>query len=121
MDTAPGDYELLALSFDGRKPRFTDGAKRMAIDDPRLTVYYDAQCPFILQKVESIRAYCDAHQVPANLIEVDSLEKAKALPCVFNNWAIFWQGQFQTVNLEDAYYVEKLLTKANGGGRHGTD
>lgn len=121
VDTAPGDYELLALSFDGRKPRFTDGAKRMAIDDPRLTVYYDAQCPFILQKVESIRAYCDAHQVPANLIEVDSLEKAKALPCVFNNWAIFWQGQFQTVNLGDAYFVEKLLTKASGGGRHGTD
>ena len=41
VDTAPGNYELLALSFDGCKPRFTEGARRMAIDDPRLTVYYD--------------------------------------------------------------------------------
>ena len=54
-------------------------------------------------------------------MKVDSLEKAKALPCVFNNWAIFWQGQFQTVNLGDAYFVDKLLTKANGGSGHGTD
>ena len=112
MDTAPGDYELLALSFDGRKPRFTDGAKRMAIDDPRLTVYYDAQCPFILQKVESIRAYCDAHQVPANLIEVDSLEKAKALPCVFNNWAVFYDGKFATVNQIGGAEVERFMKRA---------
>ena len=112
VDTAPGDYELLALSFDGRKPRFTDGAKRMAIDDPRLTVYYDRQCPFILQKVESIRAYCDEHQVPANLIEVDSLEKAKALPCVFNNWAVFWNGRLATVNQIDGAGLEKIIGRA---------
>ena len=109
VDTAPGNYELLALSFDGCKPRFTEGARRMAIDDPRLTVYYDRQCPFILQKVESIRAYCDEHQVPANLIEVDSLEKAKALPCVFNNWAALYQGRFVTVNQLDGSALEKLL------------
>ena len=121
VDATDNGYELLALSFDGRKPRFTDGARRMTIDDPTLTVYYDMQCPFILQKVESIRTYCEEHQVPANLIEVDSLEKAKALPCVFNNWAIFWQGRFQTVNLGDAYFVEKLLTKESGGSAHGTD
>ena len=121
VDATDNGYELLTLSFDGRKPRFTDGARRMTIDDPTLNVYYDMQCPFILQKVESIRTYCEEHQVPANLIEVDSLEKAKALPCVFNNWAIFWQGRFQTVNLGDAYFVEKLLTKESGGSAHGTD
>ena len=30
---------------------------------------------------------------------VDTLEKAKAVPCVFNNWAVFYKGSFQTVNL----------------------
>ena len=33
VDTAAGGYELLALSFDGTAPRFTDAARRG--DDPR--------------------------------------------------------------------------------------
>ena len=49
--------------------------------------------------------------MPANLIKVDSLEKAKALPCVFNNFAVFYRGTFETVNLLDAAAVERMLRK----------
>lgn len=47
VDETENGYELLALSFDGTKPRFAENAKRESIDSKKLTVYYDAQCPFI--------------------------------------------------------------------------
>ena len=111
VDTTGDGYELLALSFDGTKPRFMDSAKKQEIENRELTVYYSEQCPFILQKVEKIREYCEANGVPASFILVDTLQKAKELPCVFNNWAVFYQGKFETVNLVDVGYVEQLLKR----------
>ena len=106
-----GGYELLAISFDGTKPKFTDSAKKQEIESRELTIYYSAQCPFILQKLDRIRAYCEAEGVPVVFSEVDTLQKAKELPCVFNNFALFYQGKFETVNLVDVSYVERLLKK----------
>ena len=36
VDTAAGGYELLALSFDGTAPRFTDAARRGTIPEQEL-------------------------------------------------------------------------------------
>lgn len=110
VDTTQSGYELLALSFDGTVPRFTDAAKRCTIESQDLTVYYDLQCPFIPQTVENLWKHCTDHQIPASFIRVDTLEEAKALPCVFNNWAVFYRGTFQTVNLLDEFQLRKLLT-----------
>ena len=109
VDTTPGGYELLALSFDGTRPRFAPNAKAEAVDDGDLTIYYDDQCPFILQNIEKIGAWCAENGVPARIIHVDTLEKAKALPCPFNNWAVFVGGKFATVNVLNAAAVQKLL------------
>lgn len=109
---ADGDgYELLALSFDGTAPRFTESAKRRQIERETLTVYYDMQCPYICRAVERVRDYCGANGVPVSLIRVETLEQAKALPCVFNNWAVFYRGKFETVNLLDAAYLQRILKK----------
>lgn len=109
VDTAPGGYELLARSLDGTVPQFTPSAKRQEIDSRELTVYYDMQCPYIPQRVELLRQYCEEKGVPASFLRVDTLEQAKALPCVFNNWAVFYQGKFQTVNLLDIPSLERIL------------
>ena len=110
-DTTETGYQLLALSLDGTLPRFTPGAKRGIIDRQELTIYYDAQCPFIHQCVEKIAAFCEAGGIPLSLVRVDSLAQAKALPCPFNNFAVFYRGQFQTVNLLDEAAVRRLLKK----------
>ena len=107
VDTTADGYALLALSFDGTAPRFTDKARRQSIDGDALTIYYTMQCPFILQKVAGIRENCPE----VNLIPVDSLEKAKDLPGVFNNFAVFYKGKLETVNLLDATAVQKLQKK----------
>lgn len=139
VDSNENGYELLALSFDGiksretliisnsppthaaesdtlrfdqRVPRFTDSARRGTIDDRGLTIYYDMQCPFIPQKIEEIRQYCETSGIPASFIRVDSLEQAKSLPCVFNNWGAFYNGEFQTVNLLDVSAVQKMIEKS---------
>ena len=111
VDTAPNGYELLALSFDGTLPRFAPGAKKQQIENRELTIYYDLQCPFIPQRLEWARQVCEDSGVPLSLVRVDTLQKAKELPCVFNNWAVFYKGEFVTVNLLDDAALQRLLKK----------
>lgn len=112
VDTTDNGYALLARSFDGTVPRFSANAKRMEIDDGDLTIFYDGQCPFIYQTVETIRAYCEENGVPVSFCPVDSLQMAKDLPCVFNNWAVFYKGKFETVNLlPDVAGLKRILIK----------
>lgn len=111
VDTTGNGYELLALSFDGTVPGFAQSAKKQAIGNKELTVYYDMQCPYIHRKVETIKLYCEANNVPVSLIRVDTLQKAKELPCVFNNWGAFYKGKFVTVNLLDIASLERILKK----------
>ena len=54
VDTAPNGYELLALPFDGTKPRFAPHAKKQQIENKELTVFDHMQCPYILQRVERV-------------------------------------------------------------------
>lgn len=118
VDGAPNGYQLLALSFDGTKPQFAPGAKAQRIDSPELTVYYSDQCPYIAQSVELVRKTCAECGAPFHLIRVDTPEKAKALPCVFNNWAMFMNGEFVTVNLPDAAAIRRLLAKRDAESGH---
>ncbi len=99
VDETDYGYELLALSLDGMTPRFAPSAKAGRIQSKALTIYYSLQCPYVLQHIEAIRQYCEANGHPAAFVAVDTLQKAKALPCVFNNFAVFYKGEFQTVNL----------------------
>ena len=111
VDTTDNGYELLALSFDGTTPKFTENAKGQSIASKVLTIYFDMQCPYIHQNVDMIRQYCSTHEIPVDFIKVDTLHKAKELPCVFNNWGVFYKGKFETVNLLDAAYIERILKK----------
>lgn len=111
VDTTEDGYHLLALSFDGTVPHFAPGAKAQTIPEKELTVYYDDQCPYIHQRVEKLRAYCEGKGIPARFVHVETREQAKALPCVFNNWVVFYGGKFITVNQIDGAAVEKLLKR----------
>jgi len=111
VDTTDYGYELLALSFDGTRPKFAPNAKKQEIESKELTIYYDMQCPFVYQRIEMIKQYCEANEVSASFFQVDTLQKAKELPCVFNNWGVFYKGNFETVNLLDIGSLERILKK----------
>ena len=111
VDETENGYRLLALSFDGSKPHFNENAKKETIDNNELTIYYDMQCPYILQKIDEIKDYCELNEIPLKLEQVDTLQKAKDLPCVFNNFGAFYNGRFETVNLLDVATVKKIIGK----------
>lgn len=111
VDATSNGYDLLALSFDGTAPRFAPGTKREAIDIQELTVYYDMQCPYIHQTIAMIGQHCEASGIRVTLHQVDTLDKAKALPCVFNNFGIFYRGKFETVNLLDVAALQRILKR----------
>lgn len=111
VDTTDTGYELLALSFDGTTPEFAPNTKKQKIESKELTIYYDMQCPYVYQNVEMIKQYCETNEVPVSFMQVDTLKKAKELPCVFNNWGVFYQGHFETVNLLDVAYLKRILKK----------
>ena len=94
VDATDDGYELLALSFDGTVPTFTPRAKAQRIEH-----------------IATVQRYCEENGVPLTLIQVDSLQAAKDLPCVFNNWAVFYKGKFETVNLLDTAYLKRILKK----------
>lgn len=108
VDTA-GEYTLLALSLDDAPPpQFAPSAKAQTVEEKGLAVYFDDQCPFIPARVEKLRAYCTENAIPARFVHVDSPETAKTLPCVFNNWAVFYDGRFVTVNQIDGTMLAKI-------------
>ncbi len=109
VDTTDNGYELLALSLDGTTPQFTQNAKSLKIANKELTIYYDMQCPYVYQSIEMTKEYCETNNVPVSFIQVDTLQKAKELPCVFNNWGVFYKGTFETVNLLDLSYLKRIL------------
>lgn len=111
VDTTDSEYELLALSFDGTTPKFAPNVKNQEMESKELTIYYDVQCPYVYQSIDTIKQYCEMNGVPVSLIPVDTLQKAKELPCVFNNWGVFYKGNFETVNLLDIAYLKRILKK----------
>lgn len=111
VDIVGDDYYLLALSFDGTEPHFNDAAKTLSIDQETLTILYSMQCPYIPNCIKQIEDYCEENDIPLCLQAIDTLEKAKSVPCVFNNWAVFYKGKFETVHLLNEGYLKKMLSR----------
>ena len=55
--------------------------------------------------------YAKENNLIINFIKIDTLEKAKNVPCIFNNWANFYKGEFISNTILNAKSFEKLMTK----------
>ena len=107
-----GEYELMALSFNDKDvPKFNDSARRMEIDSKDFTIYYSNECPYVEYEVNELSDYAKDKGIKLDFIKIDSLEKAKNAPCVFNNWANFYKGKFISNTILNANALEKLLKK----------
>lgn len=104
------DYELLALQFDDKEtPKFNDNARKMKIEDKDFTVFYSNECPYVEYEVKELSDYAKENNIKLNFIKIDSLEKAKKSPCVFNNWANFYEGEFISNTILNANALKKLI------------
>ena len=104
------DYELMVLSFnDNEVPKFSNSARKMEIDSEEFTIYYSNECPYVEYEVKELSDYAKENNIKLKFIKIDSLEKAKNTPCVFNNWANFYKGKFISNTILNANALEKLL------------
>ena len=104
------DYELMVLSFDdGEVPKFSDSARKMEIESQDFTIYYSNECPYVEYEVKELSDYARDNGIKLDFIKIDSLDKAKNAPCVFNNWANFYKGKFISNTILNANAFEKLL------------
>lgn len=105
-----GDYELLALTFDESDlPKFKNAARKMTIENEDFTIYYSYSCPYVAYEVNELKEYSQKNGIKIDFVEVDSLEKAKNVPCIFNNWANFYKGKFISNTILNANAFEKIL------------
>lgn len=105
-----GEYELLALRFDDEPtPKFNDSARKMEIDSQDFTVFYSLACPFVEYEVQELTNYAKDNNIEINFIKIDSLDKAKNAPCIFNCWANFYKGKFISNTILNANAFEKLI------------
>ena len=58
----------------------------MKIDNQDFTIYYSNECPYVEYEVNELTEYAKENNIKINFIKIDSLEKAKNVPCIFNNW-----------------------------------
>lgn len=106
------DYELLALQFDNNEtPKFSDNARTMKIDNDEFTIYYSPECPYVVYEVEELTEYAKKNNIKIKFIKIDSLEKAKNVPCIFNNWANFYKGKFISNTILNSNSFEKLISE----------
>lgn len=106
------DYELLGLQFDKEEtPKFTESARKMEIDSDNFTIYYSNECPYVEYEIKELSDYAKEKRIKLDFVKIDSLEKAKNVPCVFNNWANFNKGKFISNTILNANALEKLLKK----------
>ena len=106
----------MALRFDDSEtPKFNDNARNMKIGNQDFTIYYSNECPYVEYEVKELTEYAKENNITINItinfIKIDSLEKAKNAPCVFNNWANFYKGKFVSNTILNANSFEKLIQK----------
>ncbi len=106
------DYELMVLKFnDEELPKFNDNARKMTIDSKDFTIYYSNECPYVEYEVDELTNYAKKENIKLNFIKIDTLEKAKNAPCIFNNWANFYHGKFISNTILNANSLKKLINK----------
>lgn len=106
-----GDYELLALSFSDEKPKFDECVKKEEIKDKTFTIYYSPQCPFTNNCIKEAKEFVEESKQNINFVCIDTLEKAKLVPCIFNNWAVFKDGKFLSNTLLNKNSLNKMFNR----------
>ena len=100
----------MALSFATEEtPRFRENARSMTIKNEEFTIYYSPECPYAEYEVKELSDYAKENQLKINFIQIDSLKKAKDVPCIFNNWANFYKGKFISNTILNSNSLKKLI------------
>lgn len=107
-DTAQPYFELMYLSFeeDSPTPRFLDCAKVPKTSEKGLVLYHSPQCPFSIKYVPILAEVARTKGVTMKVIDLESREDARKVPCAVTSYALFCDGKFLTHEI----YSEKKFS-----------
>lgn len=110
VDKAAPYFELLSLKLnESENPRFTDRAKRCSIYERGVVVYYSDECPYINKCVLDIQKLCEKYDIELTLNHVNTVDKAKSMPFVMNNFCIFYNGKFISHEIISVNRLKRIL------------
>lgn len=111
VDSAPPDFELLALNFNERNhAQFKDSVKKPEIADQEgFVFYYVPQCPYIPNCLKEIEKVADELQVKVSLHEMTSKEEAQSFVVPWTTFAVFKDGEFISNTLLNGNSFKKLV------------
>ncbi len=112
-DTAEPSYTLLYLPFNENAPvpRFKESAKRPHTDKQGFVVYYTHGCPFTAKYVPIVEKFAKEKGIPFESVLIDSTEKAQNAPCVWTNYALFYNGRYISNEILNEKKFAELIGK----------
>ena len=100
----------LPLAKDAAPPRFRDCAKRPQVTTSGFVLWYSDQCPFTYYWVPRLVKAAAEHEIPLQVVHIDSREAAQNAPSPVTNFSLFRDGRFVTHEI----LSEKKLLKLAG-------
>ena len=111
-DEADNGIQLWYLPFEERSagPSFKACAKHPHIDRSGYVLYYTSQCPFNAKYVPVLQQTALEHQIPFEVIHIQSREQAQNTPSPVTAYALFYNGNYITNEQMNAQKFLKLVS-----------
>lgn len=111
-DSAEPYFTLIYLPFSNNveKPFFLDSVKAPVLDDGFI-LYYSNGCPFTEKYVPLIVDVFNKHNISIKVIKLESVEDAKASPCAWTNFSLFYNKKLVTHEILSEKKTEEIINK----------
>jgi len=112
-DKADPNFTLLYLPFDGNAPvpQFKPCAKVPKIDKQGFVVYYTHGCPFTAKYVPIVESFAKEKGIPFESVFIDEKEKAQNAPMAWTNYAVFYNGNYITNEIQNEKRFMELVER----------
>lgn len=110
-DTTDCGINLMYLSFNpnSMEPKFKECAKKLAIEDDNVVIYYTDQCPFTYYWVPRVVSVAKEHGIEIKTVHITTKEQAQNIPCPVSTYALFIKGKFVTQSIQSDKKLLALL------------
>lgn len=92
-------------------PQFTEEARRPKIPEQGFVLYYTYQCPYNAKYVPLVAKKAEENHIPFHTILLKTKEEARSLPCPCTSYALFYNGDFITNEIQSENKFLELSTK----------
>ena len=115
-DSAAPYFDLLYLPFEenAEKPHWKEHVRKPRIESTGFVLYYSHGCPFTAKYVPLIEEKAREMNLPFKSVLLDSVEAAQDAPAAWTNYALFYNGDFVTHEIQSEKKFISLVETLKG-------